>query len=147
MSCRLPAGRTGKNCSPPLTLVFAGGILVLSLVWAASMLIQDRRALSHVQDQIRALAPAVRQVQDDEAVVQRLQAQLQTLRSETRIRLTPLLKDMSERIPQEIYLTNFQFRSGKVELTGVAQERLGLRSGRRPGSLALPARRGAQSAF
>ncbi len=105
----------------PLTLVFAGGILVLSLVWAASMLVQDRRALNHVQEQIRALAPAVRQVQDDEAVVQRLQAQLQTLRSETRIRLTPLLKDMSERITEEIYLTNFQFKNGKVELTGVAR--------------------------
>jgi Tfp pilus assembly protein PilN len=105
----------------PLTLVFAGGILVLSLVWAASMLIQDRRALNHVQDQIQALAPAVRQVQDDEAVVQRLQAQLQTLRAETRIRLTPLLKDMSERIPQQIYLTALQFKNGKVELTGVAR--------------------------
>jgi len=105
----------------PLTLVFVGCILVLSLVWAASVMIQDRRALNQVRDQIHALAPAVRQVQDDEAVAHRLQAQLQTLRSETRIRLTPLLKDMSERIPQEVYLTNFQFRNGKVELTGVAR--------------------------
>lgn len=105
----------------PLTLVFAGCILVLSLVWTASVVIQDRRALSHVQDQIHALAPAVRQVQDDEAVVHRLQAQLQTLRSETRIRLTPFLKDMSERIPQQVYLTTFQFRNGTVELTGVAR--------------------------
>ena len=105
----------------PLTLVFVGCILVLSLVWAASVVIQDRRALNRVQDQIQTLAPAVRQVQDDEAVAQRLQAQLQTLRSETRVRLTPLLQDMSERIPQEVYLTNFQFRNGKVELTGVAK--------------------------
>ena len=105
----------------PLTLVFVGCILVLSLVWAASVMIQDRRALNRVRDQIHTLAPAVRQVQDDEAVAQRLQAQLQTLRSETRIRLTPLLKDMSERIPQQVYLTNFQFKSGKVELTGVAR--------------------------
>ena len=105
----------------PLTLVFVGCILVLSLVWAASVMIQDRRALNRVQDQIHSLAPAVRQVQDDEAAAQRLQAQLQTLRSETRIRLTPLLKDMSERIPQQIYLTNFQFRNGTVELTGVAR--------------------------
>ena len=105
----------------PLTLVFVGCILVLSLVWAASVVIQDRRALNRVQDQIQALAPAVRQVQDDESAAQRLQAQLQTLRSETRIRLTPLLKDMSERIPQQVYLTNFQFKNGKVELTGVAK--------------------------
>ena len=95
----------------PLTLVFVGCILVLSLVWAASVMVQDRRALNRVRDQIHTLAPAVRQVQDDEAVAQRLQAQLQTLRSETRIRLTPLLKDMSERIPQQVYLTNFQFKS------------------------------------
>ena len=105
----------------PLSLVFVGCILVLSLVWAASVVIQDRRALNRVQDRIQALAPAVRQVQDDAAVVQRLQAQLQTLRAETRIRLTPLLKDMTERIPQQVYLTNFQFRNGKVELTGVAK--------------------------
>ena len=105
----------------PLTLVFVGCILVLSLVWAASVVVQDRRALNRVQDRIQTLAPAVRQVQDDEAVAQRLQAQLQTLRSETRIRLTPLLKDMSERIPQQVYLTSFQFKNGKVELTGVAR--------------------------
>ncbi len=105
----------------PLTLVFAGCLLVLSLVWAASIVIQDRRALSQVQDQIDALAPVVREVQENEAAAQRLQAQLQTLRAETRIRLTPLLKDMSERIPQEVYLTALQFRSGKVELTGVAK--------------------------
>ncbi len=105
----------------PLTLVFVGCILVLSLVWAASVVIQDRRALNRVRDQIQTMAPAVRQVQDDEAVAQRLQAQLRTLRSETRIRLTPLLKDMSERIPQQVYLTNFQFKNGKVELTGVAK--------------------------
>ena len=105
----------------PLSLVFVGCILVLSLVWAASVVIQDRRALGRVRDQIQALTPAVHQVQDDEAVVQRLQAQLQTLRAETRLRLTPLLKDMSERIPQEMYLTAFQFKNGKVELTGVAK--------------------------
>ena len=105
----------------PLSLGFVGCILVLSLVWAASVVVQDRRALGRVQDQIQALTPAVRQVQDDEAVVQRLQAQLQTLRAETRLRLTPLLKDMSERIPQEMYLTGFQFKNGKVELTGVAK--------------------------
>ena len=105
----------------PLTLVFVGCILVLSLVWAASVVIQDRRALNNVQDQIHVLAPAVRQVQDDEETVQRLQAQLQTLRSETRLRLTPLFKDMSERIPEQIYLTNFHFRNGKVELKGVAK--------------------------
>lgn len=116
------AGRARREkLLSPLTLVFAGGIVVLSLVWAASVMIQDRRTLNRVQDQIQALAPAVRQVQDDEAAAHRLQAQLQTLRSETRLRLTPLLKDMSERIPQEIYLTNFQFRNGTVELQGVAK--------------------------
>ena len=116
------AGRARREkLLSPLTLVFVGGIVVLSLVWAASVVIQDRRALNQVQDQIQALTPAVRQVQADEAVAQRLQAQLQTLRSETRLRLTPLLKDMSERIPEQIYLTNFQFKNGKVELTGVAK--------------------------
>ncbi len=105
----------------PLTLVFVGCILVLSLVWAASVVIQGHRALSRVQDQIQALDPAVRSVQDDEAAVQRLLAQLQTLRSETRLRLTPLLKDVSERIPQDFYLTTFQFKNGKVELKGVAR--------------------------
>ncbi len=104
-----------------LTLVFAGCLVVLSLVWAASVVIQDRRALSYVQDQIHALAPAVRQVQDDEEAVYRLQAQLQTLRAETRLRLTPLLTDMSERIPQEVYLTTLQFKNGQVELGGVAK--------------------------
>ena len=105
----------------PLTVVFVGCILLFSLVWATGIVIQDRRTLNHVQDRIQTLAPDVRSVQDQEEEAHRLQAQLQTLRSETRIRLTPLLEDISERIPQQVYLTAFRFKNGGVELTGVAK--------------------------
>lgn len=105
----------------PLTLAFVGCILILGLVWATEIVLQERRTLNHVQDRIQALAPEVRRVQEDEEEARHLHAQLQTLRSETRIRLTPLLEDISERIPQQVYLTAFRFRNGGVELTGVAK--------------------------
>ncbi len=105
----------------PLTLAFVGCLLVLSLVWATGIVIQEHRILNQVQDQIQALAPTVRRVQGNEEEAQRLRAQLQTLRSETRLRLTPLLEDITERIPRQVYLTAFRFKAGDVELTGVAK--------------------------
>ncbi len=73
----------------PLTLVFVGGLLGLSLVWAASAVLQDRRALRQIQEQIQALAPAVRQVQEDETDVLRLQAHLSPKSTQWRVAPPP----------------------------------------------------------
>ncbi len=73
----------------PLTLVFVGGLLGLSLVWAASAVLQDRRALRQIQTQIQALAPAVRQVQEDETDVLRLQAPLSPKSTQWRVAPPP----------------------------------------------------------
>ena len=120
----LPADRRAhreKRLSA-LTLVLVGCILLLGIVWAAEIVIQDRRTLQALTAQIDQLDPQVRRVQDQEEEAQRYHEQLQTLREATRIRLTPLLNDLSVMIPKEVYLTTFRFKkNGEVELGGVAK--------------------------
>ena len=121
----LPADRRAhreKRLSA-LTLVLVGCILLLGIVWAAEIVIQDRRTLHALTEQINTLDPQVRRVQDKEAEAQRYHEQLQTLRTATRIRLTPLLNELSGLIPKEVYLTTFRFKkNGEVELKGIAKE-------------------------
>ena len=106
-----------------LTLVLVGCILLLGIVWATEIVIQDRRTLHALTEQINALDPQVRRVQDKEAEAQRYHDQLQTLRTATRIRLTPLLNELSGLIPKEVYLTTFRFKkNGEVDLRGVAKK-------------------------
>ena len=120
----LPADRRAhreKRLSA-LTLVLVGCILLLGIVWATEIVIQDRRTLHALTAQIDQLDPQVRRVQDQEAAAQRYHEQLQTLRTATLIRLTPLLSDLSGLIPKEVFLTMFRFKkNGEVELSGVAQ--------------------------
>ena len=121
----LPADRRAhreKRLSA-LTLVLVGCILLLGIAWATEIVIQDRRTLHALTEQINALDPQVRRVQDKEAEAQRYHERLQTLRTATRIRLTPLLNELSGLIPKEVYLTTFRFkRNGEVDLRGVAQK-------------------------
>ncbi len=120
----LPADRRAhreKRLSA-LTLVLVGCILMLGIVWATEIVIQDRRTLQALTAQIDQLDPQVRRVQDQEEEAQRYHEQLQTLRTATLIRLTPLLNDLSILIPKEVYLTTFRFKkNGEVELSGVAK--------------------------
>ena len=98
-------------------------ILLLGIVWAAEIIIQDRRTLHALSEQIDTLDPEVRRVQDQEEEAQGYHEQLQMLRTATHIRLTALLNELSGLIPKEVYLTTFRFKkNGEVELKGIAKE-------------------------
>ncbi len=113
--------RREKRLSP-LSLVLVGSILLLGIVWAAEIILQDRRTLHALSEQIDTLDPEVRRIQDQEDEAQGYHDQLQTLRTATGIRLTALLNELSGLIPKEVYLTTFRFKkNGEVELVGIAQ--------------------------
>jgi Tfp pilus assembly protein PilN len=104
----------------PLTLVLAGFLLLLSVIWALGVVVQEHRILNVLIQQREAIAPEVRQVQVQEEETTRLRTSLQALDATTRARVIPLLRDLSDVLPTDVYLTSFRFKDGDVELSGVA---------------------------
>jgi Tfp pilus assembly protein PilN len=112
-------GHREKRLSP-LTLVLAGLILLLGAGWAVGVVVQERRILGTLTQAIAALDPEVRQVQAQEEEASRLKERLRLLEETTRRRLLPLLGNLSDLVPTDVYLTNFRYKDGNVELSGVA---------------------------
>jgi len=104
----------------PLTLVLAGLLLLLSITWALGVVVQEHHILDALVQQREAIAPEVRQVQAQEEEITRLRTSLQALDATTRARIILLLRNLSEVIPSDVYLTSFRFKDGDVELSGMA---------------------------
>jgi Tfp pilus assembly protein PilN len=104
----------------PLTLVLGSVLLVLGIVWAISVVVQEHRLLGVLAQRIETLNPEVQQVQAQEEEATRLQTGLQSLDATTRARVIPLLRDLTDLIPTDIYLTSFRYKDGDIELSGVA---------------------------
>jgi Tfp pilus assembly protein PilN len=104
----------------PLTLILGALVVLLGAVWAVGVVVQEHRILNSLTQQSKALEPAVQQVLAQEEESQRLLGRLQTVREATDKRVVPLLKDLTELIPVDVYLTNFRYKDGSVELSGVA---------------------------
>jgi Tfp pilus assembly protein PilN len=90
------------------------------MIWAVSVIIKEHRILRVLTRQVEAMSPEVHQVQTQEEEAARLRTGLQALEATTRARVIPLLRNLSELIPTDVYLTSFRFKDGDVELSGVA---------------------------
>lgn len=104
----------------PLTVGLLGLIFLLAIIWPISVIVQQRRSLDIVAERKAALQPGVKQVQEQESEVTRLLELLKIVDESTQKQVVPLLKDLSEVIPSDVYLTSFRYRDGGVEVSGVA---------------------------
>lgn len=103
-----------------LTLGLVGLIVILGLVWAVGAVVRERRILGTLTQQRTALEPSVRQVQEQEEASGRLMEQLRVVNEATSKRVLPLLKNLTELIPTDVYLTSLRYKGADVELSGVA---------------------------
>lgn len=104
-----------------LTLFLAGLVLGLGLVWAGSVIVQERQMLHQLSQQAAQLAPEVQRVMQQEEETRQLEDKLRTLMSERYSQwVAPLLKELTERLPPSVYLTLFRYKEGEVDLTGIA---------------------------
>lgn len=104
----------------PLTLVLSGLVLLLLLVWPISVIVQQHRILNVITEEKSQLEPSVQQVQEQENEANRLVERLKLVDESTQKRVVPLLKNMSEVIPTDVYMTSFRYKDGDVEISGVA---------------------------
>jgi Tfp pilus assembly protein PilN len=104
----------------PLTLGLLNLILLLAIVWPVSVVIQQHRILHVVSQREAELDPGVRQVQEQENEANHLLERLKLVDETTQKRVVPLLKNLSEVIPTDVYVTSFRYKDGDVEVSGVA---------------------------
>jgi general secretion pathway protein L len=119
----LPAeGRRGSDEGLSLTTVVLVAVAgVLLLVWGGSALLKDERLRRQVRDELAAVEPQVREVKELQNEIADLRRQVDILTAGQDDRVTVLLKDMTDVIPADAYLTTFNLRSDKVTLDGFAR--------------------------
>ncbi len=119
----LPAeGRKGYDEGLSLTTVVLVVLTaVLLVVWGGSALVKDVMLRRQVQAQLEAVAPQVNEVRGLQNEIEGLQKELDTLGAGQEARVTQLLKELTELIPADAYLTTFSLRGDRMTLDGQAR--------------------------
>ncbi len=117
----LPAeGRRGAEEGLSLATVVLVAVLgVLLLVWGGSALVKDELNRRHVRDELARVEPQVKEVKALQNESDDLRRQLKILSGEEK-RVTVLLKELSDVIPADAYLSSMNLRAGRLTLDGMA---------------------------
>lgn len=105
-------------------LLFARFFLILliglSVVWLGSIFIHSRITLARVERQVSQLAPSVREVEKQLAEAQNLAKQYVDLqrRVEQYPGALPILRELTQIIPEHTHLFSFRLSKGQIELSG-----------------------------
>jgi general secretion pathway protein L len=107
--------------APLVTFLLAAVLLLVSLVWLTSAMIKDHRVETTLHGDLASLEEARRTVHRNEDEAKALRDKLRVLTQDDRKRVSLFLKELTEAVPKEAYLTTFRLRSGKLELEGFAK--------------------------
>jgi len=103
------------------TVILVAVSALLLLVWGGSALVKDAMLRRQLQAQIEAIDPQVRAVKQVQADVDRLQKEIETLSAGQEPQVTPLVRELTDLIPADAYLTGFTLRGGRLTLDGQAR--------------------------
>jgi general secretion pathway protein L len=103
------------------TVLLVGLSSLLLLVWGGSVLVKDALLRRQLQAQIEAIEPQMRSVKKVQAEVDQLQKELDALGESHEPQVTPLVKELTELIPADAYLTGFNLRGERLTLDGMAR--------------------------
>jgi general secretion pathway protein L len=113
--------RSVEEGAPLLTFLCAALLVVATAVWLISAVVKDHRIASKLEKELATLEPTMRTVNRNEDEAKALREKLQLLTQGDRRRISVLLKELTDVVPRDAYLTTFRFRSGKIELEGFAK--------------------------
>jgi general secretion pathway protein L len=94
---------------------------LLLLVWGGSVLVKDALLRRQLQAQIETIEPQMRAVRKLQAEVDQLQKELDNLGESHEPQVTPLLRELTELIPTDAYLTGFNLRGQRLTIDGMAR--------------------------
>ncbi|HYC23044.1 MAG TPA: PilN domain-containing protein [Candidatus Bathyarchaeia archaeon] len=113
--------RAVEEGAPVVPFLLAAVLLLVTLVWVASAMVKDHRVDSALHAEIAALDPQIRTVRHDEDEARALRDKLRVLMGEEQHRVSVYLKELTDVIPADAYLTTYRVRNGKLELDGFAR--------------------------
>jgi len=102
----------------PLLLMVA--IVVLALVYGGSVIVRDEMTRRALAAKVEELEPQVAAIKKQEADVRKFQAQIATLTENQDRRTVQFLKELTDKIPTDAYLTTLRYRNNRVEMDGFA---------------------------
>jgi Tfp pilus assembly protein PilN len=85
-------------------------------------MIRDERRLRDLDRAVARLAPRVREVEQVAAAVDRARKEVETLRGfeAQHVRVLPVMRELTELLPQDVWLTNLSIDKKGLELAGFA---------------------------
>jgi Tfp pilus assembly protein PilN len=104
------------------TIALAAVTVLLALAIPALTMVRDERRLAALTRTLADLAPRVREVEQVAGSLDRARREVETLRSfdGQHIRVLPILRELTELLPQDVWLTNMSIDRKGVELAGFA---------------------------
>jgi general secretion pathway protein L len=100
--------------------LLAASVLLL-VVWGVSAIVKDVMLRGQLQARLEEIAPDVREVRTIQNEIDELQKQVEILATGQDGRVTTLLKELTELIPTDAYLTSFNLRGNRLTLDGQAR--------------------------
>jgi Tfp pilus assembly protein PilN len=105
-----------------VTAGLAAATLLLALAIPAVTMLRDERRLDALDTALLRLAPQVREVEQVAGAAERARREVETLRSfeAQHVRVLPLLRELTDLLPQDVWLTNVSVDKKGIELAGFA---------------------------
>ena len=97
-------------------------VIVLTLVYGGSIIVRDEMTRRDLARQVEEMEPQVAAIKQQEADVRRFQAQIATLTENQDRRMVQFLKELTDKIPSDAYLTTLRYRNGRIEMDGFANK-------------------------
>jgi Tfp pilus assembly protein PilN len=102
----------------PILLLVA--VVVLALVYGGSVIVRDEMTRRKLAREVETLEPQVAAVKKQEAEARTLQQKVETLTSDENRRMIGFLKELTDKLPTDAYLSTFRYRNNRVEIDGFA---------------------------
>lgn len=112
--------RAVEEGAPVITFFLAAVLVVVTLVWVSSSMVKDYVVLAGLQNELEQLEPRMRRVHANFDETSKLRANLEVLSRDQGIRNSLFLRELTQVVPTDAYLTTFRMRNGRVELEGFA---------------------------
>lgn len=103
------------------TWVLLAASVMLLLLWGGSVIAKDLLLRRELAAKIEAIAPDVREVKAVQSQIDELQRQVDILGALHEGRVTTLIRDLTDLIPQDAYLTSLNLRGGRLTIDGHAR--------------------------
>jgi Tfp pilus assembly protein PilN len=102
----------------PLLLFVAA--VILALVYGGSVIVRDEMTRRALAQEVEELEPQVAAIKRQEADVRKFQTQIETLTENQDRRTVHFLKELTDKIPADAYLTTLRYRNNRIEMDGFA---------------------------